>query len=356
MFTSSLRRCTTAVTAVATTAALVLLGAMAAVPAASAAQAPVGLGTAAPFSVLGGQTVTNTGNSVITGNLGLYPGTSITGFPPGVLNGVQHATDAVALQAQTDLTTAYNSAAGRTPVTVDPLLGGQSLVAGVYQAPTQSLTGTLTLDGQNNSNAVFIFQSGSTLITASSATVALINGAQWCNVFWQVGSSATLGTSTTFVGTVMALTSATLNTGANVQGRILARNGAVTLDDNNISQPAGCAASTTTGTTATPSGTNQGGGGGSGSNAKGTGVNGNGVNGNGLGGGSNGNGLGGGVVPFGSPSTGFGGASHSSDPSLVAVGGLALLGAAVTMGLAFRRRRILTGDTNAEGFTAGGDG
>jgi len=357
MFTNPLRRCTTAATAVATTAAIVLLGGIVTVPAASAAQAPVGLGTAAPFSVLGGQTVTNTGNSVINGNLGLYPGTAITGFPPGVLNGVKHATDAVALQAQDDLTTAYNSAAGRTPVTVDPLLGGQTLVAGIYQAPSsQSLTGTLTLNGQNNTNSVFIFQAGSTLITASSSTVQLINGAQWCNVFWQVGSSATLGTTTTFVGTVMALTSATLNTGANVQGRILARNGAVTLDDNAISQPAGCATSTTPGTTATPSGTNQGGGGGSGgSNAKGTGVNGNGVNGNGLGGGSNGNGLGGGVVPFGSPSTGFGGASHSGDPALVAVGGLTLVGAAVTMGVAFRRRRILVGDIDADGVTAGGD-
>jgi hypothetical protein len=352
MFTSPLRRCTTAVTAVAITATMVLLGGIVGVPSAGAAQPPVAMGTAAPFSVLGGQTVTNTGASVINGNLGLYPGTSITGFPPGVLNGVQHATDAVALQAQSDLTTAYDSAAGRTPVTVDPVLDNQNLVAGVYKAAAaQSLTGTLTLNGQNNTNAVFIFQAGSTLTTASNSTVQLINGAQWCNVYWQVGSSATLGTTTTFVGTVMALTSATLNTGANVTGRILARNGAVTLDTNTITQPVGCAASTTTSTTATPSGTNQGGGGGSGSNAKGTGV-----NGNGLGGGSNGNGLGGGVVPFGSPSTGFGGASHSGDPVLVAIGGVALMGAAVTIGLAYRRRRFLIGASGPDGIMSDGDG
>jgi hypothetical protein len=353
MFTSPLRRCTTALTAVAITATMVLLGGVIGVPSAWAAQPYVNLHTAAPFSVLAGSTVTNTGNSVINGNLGLSPGTAITGFPPGVLNGAQHATDAVAGQAQVDLTTAYNDAAGRTPVTVDPVLDNQTLDAGVYKsASSQSLTGTLTLDGQNNANAVFIFQAVSTLTTASNSTVQLKNGAQWCNVYWQVGSSATLGTTTTFVGTVMALTSATLNTGANVTGRILARNGAVTLQDNTITQTAGCVTSTTT---ATPSGTNQGGGGGSGSNAKGT--SGTGVNGNGLGGGgSNGNGLGGGVVPFGSPSTGFGGASHSGDPVLVAIGGIALMGAAVTMGLAFRRRRFLIGDTGPDGMKSDGDG
>jgi hypothetical protein len=355
MFTRPLRRCTTAVTAVATTAALVLLGGIIAMPSASAAQAPVGLGTATSFSVLAGSTVTNTGNSVISGNLGLSPGTAITGFPPGVLNGARHATDAVAGQAQVDLTTAYNSAAGRTPVTVDPVLGGQTLVAGVYESPSsQSLTGTLTLNGQNNTNAVFIFQAGSTLTTASGAVVRLVNGAQWCNVFWQVGSSATLGTTTTFVGTVMALTSDTLNTGANVTGRILARNGAVTLDDNNINNSTACTASTTTGTTATPSGTNQGGGGGSGGNAKGT--SGTGVNGNGLGGGgSGGNGLGSGVVPSGFPSTGLGGASHSSDPALIALGAVALVGAILAMGQAFRRRRVQMGDAGPGGVTVDGD-
>ncbi|HVC68868.1 MAG TPA: ice-binding family protein [Acidimicrobiales bacterium] len=352
---SPLRRCTTAATAVATAVAMVLLGGVLGVPSASAAQPPVGLGTATPFSVLGGQTITNTGPSVISGSLGLSPGnaSSVTGFPPGlVTNGSQHAADGVALQAQNDLTTAYNSAAGRTPVTVEsnPDLGGQNLVAGVYKGTSSlSLTGTVTLNGENNANAVFIFQAGSTLITASHSTVRLINGAQWCNVFWQVGSSATLGTATTFVGTVMALTSATLDTGATVSGRILARNGAVTLDSNTIGQPGGCVASTTTGTTATPSGNNQAGGG-PGGNARGSGV-----NGNGLGGGVSGNGLGGGVVPFGSPSTGFGGAAHAGDPVLVAAGGMALVGAVLAMIQAIRRRRVLLGTPGGKG-TATDDG
>ena len=180
------------------------------------------MGTDASFAVLAGSTVTNTGPSVISGSLGLSPGTAITGFPPGiVVNGTEHAADGVALQAKNDLVTAYNDAAGRTPVTVDsnPDLGGDNLAAGVYKGTsTLSLTGTLTLNGQNNANSVFIFQAGSTLITASSSTVSLVNGATWCNVFWQVGSSATLGTGTTFVGTVMALTSGTLNTGGHRDG------------------------------------------------------------------------------------------------------------------------------------------
>jgi hypothetical protein len=330
---------------------------MVAVPTASAAQPPVGMGTAAPFAILGGQSISNTGPSVISGSVGLSPGnaSSITGFPPGlVINGTQHAADAVALQAQTDLTTAYNSAAGRTPVTVESAdLGGQNLVAGVYKGTSSlSLTGTVTLDGQNNTNAVFIFQAGSTLVTASSSTVRLINGAQWCNVFWQVGSSLTLGTGSTFVGTAMALTSATLTTAATVEGRILARNGSVTLDTNTFTQPA-CTTSTTTGTTATPSGNGGGGGGGGGT---GTGSHAKGTTGNGLGGGSNAGGLGGGVVPFGSPSTGFGGAAHSDDPLLVALGGVALVGAALAMGQAFRRRRVLIGSDGSDGSTPGGDG
>ena len=351
MFTRPLRRWSTAVTVAATTAAMVLIGGIVAVPSASAAQPPVGMGTATSFSVLGGQSVSNTGSSVITGDLGLSPGgpSSVTGFPPGLVHGTEHAADAVALQAQNDLTTAYNSAAGRTPVTVEsnPDLGGQRLDAGVYKGTSSlALTGTVTLDGQGNANAVFIFQAGSTLITASNSVVQLTNGAQWCNVWWQVGSSATLGTTTTFVGTVMALTSASLNTGATVQGRILARNGSVTLDTNTISQPPGCTVSTTT---ATPSGTNQGGGGGSGSNARTP-------TGNGLAGGVNGNGLGHGVVPFGSPSTGFGGASHAGDPVLVALGGIALFGAVLAMSQGFRRRRVLTGDNGPDGITADGDG
>ena len=201
---------------------------------AAAAEAPVGLGTAGSFAVLAATTVTNTGPSVINGDLGLYAGTSITGFPPGTVNGTTHQTDAVAQQAQSDLVIAYNDAAGRGPGAAASELGGRTLVSGVYTGSTLSLTGTVTLDAQGDPNAVFIFQSAATLITASNSTVALINGAQACNVFWQVGSSATLGTNTTFVGTVMALTSIAAQTGTTVNGRLLARNGAVTLDNNVI--------------------------------------------------------------------------------------------------------------------------
>lgn len=215
---------------------------------AAAAQSSVGLGTATSFAVLAGQTVTNTGPSVISGDLGVSPGTAITGFPPGtVVNGTQHAADAVALQAQSDLTTAYNDAAGRTPPTaVPPDLGGLTLAPGVYKAPSAlGLTGTVTLDAHGDSSAVFIFQVGSTLITASNSTVNLIGSAQACNVFWQIGSSATLGTNTTFVGSILALTSASVQTGTTVSGRVLARNGQVSLDSNEITRP-GCAAATPT--------------------------------------------------------------------------------------------------------------
>jgi hypothetical protein len=335
MFTRSLRRWSAGVMAVSTTAALLVLGIAVAAPAASAAQPPVGMGTAAPFAVLAGSTITNTGPSVITGNIGLDPGTAITGFPPGTDTGTTYAADAVALQAQNDLTTAYNQAAGATPVTVESAnLGGQTLAPGVYKGTSSmSLTGTVTLNGENNPNSVFIFQAGSTLITASSSVVALVNGATWCNVWWQVGSSATLGTATTFVGTIMALTSDTLTTGATVTGRVLARNGAVTLDTNTITQPA-CATSTTTATTATPGG----GGGGGGSTGKGTtpGPKAKTPSGNGLGGG----GVGSGIVPTGFPATGLGGASRSDDPALVALGGVALVGAVLALAQGFRRRRL----------------
>ncbi|MCW2766787.1 MAG: hypothetical protein JWO11_2746 [Nocardioides sp.] len=215
---------------------------------ASAAQPPVGLGTATSFAVLAGTTVTNTGPSTISGDLGVSPGAAVTGFPPGnVNNGTIHAADAVALQAQNNLTTAYNDAAGRGPV-VDKTgqnLGGQTLVSGVYgDSSGMALTGTVTLDAQGDPDAVFVFQAGSTLVTASNSTVALIGGAQACHVYWQVGSSATLGTGTTFVGTVMALTSVSVQTGASVRGRIMARNGQVSLDNNTILR-SDCAAPTT---------------------------------------------------------------------------------------------------------------
>lgn len=212
------------------------------------------LGSGDNFVILAGSTVTNTGSSVITGDLGLHPGTSVTGFPPGIVNGTQHVTDSTALAAKNDLITAYNNAAGQTPTTtVATELGGSTKNAGIYNssAGTFGITGTLTLDGQGDHNAVFIFKTASTLITAGSSTVALVNGAQACNVFWQVGSSATLGTNSTFKGNILALTSATLTTGANVEGRILARNGAVTLDTNTISKPACDTSATTTTTTTT---------------------------------------------------------------------------------------------------------
>ena len=232
--------------------ALGLAIALVGVSRAGAAQPTVGLGTADSFAILAGTTVTNTGPTTISGNVGVSPGSAVTGFPPGtVTNGTIHAADAVAAQAQSDVTTAYNDAAGRTPCTVVGAdLSGQTLVPGVYCGGTLGLTGTVTLDAQGNPGAVFIFQGASTLITASGSNVAVINGAQACNVFWEIGSSATLGTNSVFIGTVLALTSVAAQTGASVLGRLLARNGAVTLDTNTVTSPV-CAATTPTTTTTT---------------------------------------------------------------------------------------------------------
>jgi len=223
---------------------------------ASAAQAPVNLGTAASFAVLAGSTVTNTGPSTINGNLGVDPGSAVTGFPPGTLNGTQHDADAVALIAKSDLTTAYNDAASRTPAASAPAdLSGETLAPGVYKnAISLGLTGTVTLNAEGNPNAVFIFQAGSTLITGSGSHVALTGGAQACNVFWQVGSSATLGTNSTFVGNILALQSISVTTGASIDGRALARNGQVSLDDNTITA-ANCATTSPPTPTPTPTGT-----------------------------------------------------------------------------------------------------
>jgi uncharacterized repeat protein (TIGR01451 family) len=201
-------------------------------------QPPVNLGTAANFAVLAGSGITNTGPTTITGDVGTFPTTTETGFGSVTLIGTNHAGDAVTQGAKTDLTTAYNDAAGRIPATtVSGDLGGQTLVPGVYKsASSLGITGTLTLDAQGDPNAVFIFQMGSTLITASGSNVNLINGAQACNVFWQVGSSATLGTNSLLKGTILALASITATTGVTVDGRLLARNGAVTLDTNTITK------------------------------------------------------------------------------------------------------------------------
>ncbi len=232
------------------TTALLLVGGVA-----TAAIVPtVVLGTSANYAVLGGSTVTNTGNSVLNGSLGLSPGTSITGFPPGTVAGSIDNANGAAAQAQIDLTAAYLDAAGRPlNATTTADLGNLVLVGGVYAGPSKSplsLTGPLTLDGAGDPNSVFIFQTDSTLITASGSTVTLINSAQECNVFWQVGSSATLGTGSVFAGNILALTSITVTTGVTVHGRALARNGAVTLDTDTFILPT-CDLSVPTTTTAT---------------------------------------------------------------------------------------------------------
>jgi hypothetical protein len=219
--------------------------------AAGAATAP-SLGSAQSFAVLGGTTVTNTGPTTLTGDLGVSPGSAITGLGSITLSGATHAADAVALQAQNDVTTAYNALASApctqsfTGTAVE--VGGQTLTPGVYcYSSSAQLTGTLTLNG----GGVFIFKTVSTLTTAAGSSVALIGGAQPCNVFWQIGSSANLFTNTTFVGNILALTSINLQSGTSVSGRALARNGAVTMDTNTVSN-ASCAAAATTTSTTTP--------------------------------------------------------------------------------------------------------
>ena len=203
---------------------------------ASAAQLPVSLGTAGDYRVLAGTSVTNTGLSHIVGNLGVSPGTGLTGFPPGVITGVQDVDNAASGDAQSDLTAAFSDAAGRAPATgVSGDLGGATLTPGVYNAATTlSITGTLTLDAQGDPDAIFIFQLGAGLATASASQVVLTDGAQAANVFWQVSTTVTLGAGSTFAGNILALTSITAVTGAVIQGRALVINGEVILDDNAI--------------------------------------------------------------------------------------------------------------------------
>lgn len=253
-------------------------------PSASKAATAIGLGTAGSYGVLAGSGVTNTGPSVVNGDLGTSPTPAVTGFggaPNGTVNGAIHQADAAASLAKDDLTTAYNNAAGQGPSTnLATELGGQTLTPGVYnsQNGTFGITGALTLNAQGNSNAVFIFKTASTLITASASRVNLINGAQACRVYWQVGSSATLGTSSEFIGNIFALQSISLGNGVTVDGRLLARNGAVTLINDTITR-ANC---------------ETGGNGGGGNNGGGNGGGGNGTGGNGGNGGGGGDGGNGG--------------------------------------------------------------
>ena len=202
---------------------------------AMALQTPVVLGSAAKFAVLAATTVTSTGATTVNGNLGVSPGTTVTGSP--TVNGTMHLGDPIAAQAQSDLTTAYNDLAGRPGgASVSGNLGGLTLTPGLYTS-TSSLeisSGDLTLDALGDPNAVFIFQIPTTFITTVGRSVILSGGATPCHVFWQVGSSATLGTSSIIKGNILAYTSVTLNTGATLEGRALARNGAVALDDNSI--------------------------------------------------------------------------------------------------------------------------
>jgi len=183
-------------------------------------------------SVLAGTTVTNTGSTTVSGDVGVSPGTAVTGFPPGLAGGAIHIADGAAALAQTTLTAAYIDAAGRSGATsVAGDVVGQTLTTGVYKSSSSlAVSGDVTLDAQGNPDAVFIFQISSTLTTGSGSRVVLANGAKACNVFWQVGSSATLGTNSVFKGNILALTSITITTGVNLEGRALARNGAVTLD------------------------------------------------------------------------------------------------------------------------------
>jgi LPXTG-motif cell wall-anchored protein len=238
-----------------------LLVVMMAVPTMStAAQPTVNLRSTSTFAVLAGTTITNTGPTTISGgvpegggNVGVSPDAAFTGQADVTMTGWNaHLADAIALQAKADLTLAYDDAAGRTPFeTIIPELGGRTLFPGIYRSESGfQITGTLTLNANGDPNAVFVFQSGSMLNTASGSKIILENGARYCRVFWKVTSSATLGTNSVFVGHIFALTSIAAQTGATIQGQLLARNGAVTLDHNTITN--GLCETTTPTTTPTP--------------------------------------------------------------------------------------------------------
>lgn len=211
------------------------------IPLQNTVQSDVPLGTADNFALLAGSGVTNTGATVVTGDLGLSPGTSVGGFPPGILNGTLHINDAAANQSKLDITAAYNNAKDRTStdiVTLSGNIGGLTLTPGLYKS-TSSLaisSGDLTLDALGNANAVFVIQIASAFTTTSGRQVILAGGAQASHIYWQVGSSATFGTTSVFKGTVIALQSISFNTGATLDGRALSRNGAVTMAGNTITR------------------------------------------------------------------------------------------------------------------------
>jgi hypothetical protein len=326
-------------------------------PALAAAVTSVPLQTAAEYAVLADQAVTNTGFSVLHGSLGLAanPSTSITGFPPGkvALPGVVHAGDDEARLAQNHLTTAYTNAHDRAVTGATGAdLGGSTLVSGVYAGPGKSallLTGTLTLDGEGSADSVFIIQTNETLTTATDSRVQLVRGAQACNVFWQVGTSATLGTGTQFVGSILAHTSISVTTGAGIQGRALALTGSVTLDDNTIT-PSTCRAAS--GGTTGGSGTG-GGGTSSGSGAAGGGTTGgSGAAGGGTTGGSGSGAAGGGTTGGSGSGAAGGGTGTTGGSGSGAAGG----GTGTTGGSGSGAAGGGTGTTGGSGSGAAGGG
>ena len=209
------------------------------IPTQTTIQGPVTLAGASSFSILAGSAISSTGATTITGDLGLSPGTSVGGFPPGILNGTKHINDPIVTQAKLDLTAAYNNAVGRTctdRVTLSGNIGGLRLTPGLYKSNSSLAisSGDLTLDAKGNANAVFIIQIASSLTTTSGRKVILAGGALASHVFWQVGSSATFGTTSVFKGTLLVMQSVTFNTGATLDGRALTRTGGITMAGNAI--------------------------------------------------------------------------------------------------------------------------